>query len=39
MADKTEAVKIETETNKRLASKKVKKEIHDLYEKYYGSGL
>jgi hypothetical protein len=39
MTDKTEVVKMETEADKILASRKVKKEIHDLYEKWYGSGL
>jgi len=36
MADKIEVVEMKTESDKRLKSKKVKKQIHDLYEKYYG---
>jgi hypothetical protein len=39
MTDKIEVVRVETETDKKLNTKKAKKKIHDLYEKYYGSGL
>jgi hypothetical protein len=38
-SDKIGPTKIETEMDKRLSTKEVKKQIHDLYEKYYGSGL